>query len=642
MGFWRATVSVARDIGAWLALWGLVHLATPGMARWLAPTPRPVCRLLALIPVSLTAYAATAGGLLPPQPMHGPIEAMGTAGPLGGLGWLLGGAGWGVWAWGSRRAPRVARIALGPRVVAALPLLAAPYTLLPPWAIDESSYHVALPMHARVLGALQAPLGHGNGGFYALAEWVGAWGLAMGSLSAARGVQILGVVLGAHAALSVLAPPAQRRWALAWAVFLASPAVLWQLPTSYVDVLLASFVGVAALCTARLQRAAPGDGKGAARACGLLVGAAIAIKPTAGVLLPVFAVSLGRMPGTTHRRAAMAVRWALWVPLPFAVMDLCHYHTPLFPFIAPLWSSTNDLLPAQHEVLAHFFAQHGPTFNGAPADGIWRWLLLPWGLFWQARFASPCFDGVLGGAPLVIMAWAIGCGHPAAGARSPDKRAMPQLAMAWAAVLVAAWLATSWQARFLLPPLYLVLLAWAATVTPGGLPGRRRGWAVAAFAAQVATWPLLQGHLPPLAWTTLGTDASRAAHRRAGIAASSLCEGAAMADARVMLVWSQRLLLYCPQAMVADSYDEGARLDAWLAADDGAAQAARALQHAGITHLIVHEALWLALDPRLPAAERARAQQIAEQWNVLKRDWLQPQARVGAIMRFQCRATPRA
>ena len=95
-----------------------------------------------------------------------------------------------------------------------------------------------------------------------------------------------------------------------------------------------------------------------------------------------------------------------------------------------------------------------------------------------------------------------------------------------------------------------------------------------------------------------------------------------MAHARVALIWSQRLLVFCPQAVLADSYDEAAHLDAWLDADDGADRAARGLSSLGITHVLVNEALWLGATPLDSATEQQRTKRIALQWEKLKQMWL--------------------
>ena len=614
-------MSPCLDGLAWLALLGLLEPGTVGMERAFPGVPRAACRLAATVPVALAAYLAHAVGL-PPAPWPGAIEAMGMS-SLGHVGAVVGAGGiaWRLQRWWRGRAKASAATAGEAWWARAawLPLMAWPYTLMPPWAIDETAYHLALPARARALGHLAAPLGHGNGGFFALADWLGSWGLAMGSLSAARGVQLLLVHLALAAAL-VLAPQARGRVLAAFAVWLASPVALWQLGTSYVDLAAASYALVAALLLgahAPVTSSAAEQRDTAEEMGAWLVGAAIATKATT---LPLLAVLAWRRPQSQEgflagRGRLVALAGLAW--LPFCLHNLAHYHSPLFPFSAPLDGGGEQLLPAQWEVLQAFMAHHGPaSAEGVPLLGPSRWLALPWALFFQAAFASPQFDGVIGGAPLVGVGLATGClvqrrngrqasppGAAPAPVGDPATASQRHLLLCSAGVLLLAWLATSWQARFLLAPL-LLLATWCALALP---PCPWRGEALllaVALAAQVAFWPTLRGHAPPFESRALQGASERAALRRWWSPASALCDGLDPAVDGVMLVWTQRLALWCPAASVADSYDEGAHVDAILSREEFSPAAATAsLRALGVTHLLIDERAWLTAPDELPEAE---------------------------------------
>jgi hypothetical protein len=449
-------------------------------------------------------------------------------------------------------------------------------------------------------GQIWAPLGHGNGGFFALGDHIAQTGLWMGSLCAARGAQIWGVV-HAGAALWALWPALSLgRVLAAQALFVLSPVVLWQLGCAYVDILQGAFeiVGVALmarfwLAPHRLEWAVLG---------GLMGGCATGCKITSALLLPVW---LGMVWARRPRRGAP--RWPAGAPwlllavcLPF-VPDVLHnlgrYHAPLFPFGAPLWPGGEVLLAQQKRALFDFLALHGPTELGVPLQGWRRYLALPHALIFDADFASPRFDGVVGVLPLAWLLLSLGQGLKAWAPKiHPDGRALTRALQGYTLLRLGAWLCTSWQARFLIGPLWamgwLVALGWPATPRRGG--GGAHLLAMVALAlGMIWAGQSLGGQLPPARLGVWGKDlAQRQQDRVAAVPASALCDAVQpVGGSKVWLVWSQRLSLFCLGDQIADSYDEAARLKALLGEAGDAAQGAALLRASGATHMLINEAL---------------------------------------------------
>ena len=604
-----------HDLLAWLAVGGLPALLAPECRRLSPKVPPAVWRMALLGLVGLVTRAL--GSLVGSQAAPPTLEALGghpVVGPLllgaGLLGWarLIG-------AWRRTHRGGLGAAMVRPLILGLLPVaLGLPWAMMPPWAPDESLYHLSLPLHGMLAGHTWAPLGHGNGGFFALGDHIAQAGLWMGSLCAARGVQIWAVV-HAGAALWATWPTLTRRQVLgAQTLFLLSPVVLWQLGCAYVDILQGAFELVAVALLARFWLKPHRYGWAVLAA--LMAGCATGCKITGGVLLPVgLGVAWARRPTSGAERWPRHVPWLLLgaACLPYApdlVHNLQRYHAPLFPFGAPLWPGGEALLGSQHEALFDFLALHGPTELGVPLQGWRRYLALPHALLFAADFASPRFDGVVGVLPLAWLLVTLGQALKTFGAapgpqNRPETWALNRALQGYTLLRLGAWLCTSWQARFLIGPLWamgwLVALGWptvcAAAPQKKGRGLGRPGASLAALALALGMlWAgqSLSGHLPPARLGVWGKDvAQRRQDRLVAVPASALCDAIEpVRGSKVWLVWSQRLSLFCLGEQIADSYDEGARLKALLDQAGGSAQGAAALLRAsGATHMLINEAL---------------------------------------------------
>ena len=597
-----------HDLLAWLALGGLPGLLAPACTRMSPSVPQAVWRLALLGLLGLVTRAL--GPLVGPMARPALLEQLGGHGVVGPLMVAAGLMGWALMAAQQLREHRGAlwSAVSAPLVLGLLPiLLGLPLAMMPPWAPDESLYHLSLPLHGMLAGHMWAPLGHGNGGFFALGDHIAQAGLWMGSLCAARGAQIWAVI-HAGAALWALWPTLTWRQVLAaQTFFVLSPVVLWQLGCAYVDILQGAFemAGVALLVRFWLM---PQQYAWAVLG-GLMLGCATGCKITAMPLLPVgLWVVWARRPRT--QRWPKHVPWLLLgaVCLPFladVVHNLCRYHTPLFPFGPQLWAGGETLLAEQKQALFDFLAQHGPTKLDVPLTGWRRYLALPHALIFAADFATPRFDGVVGVLPLAWLLLSLGVmlktsGAPATPGAPGGERIWARALQGYTMLRLGAWLCTSWQARFLIGPLWamawVVVLSWPILAPERGGAGRwRTGFAVTALLVGMAWASLsLRGHLPPGRLSVWGKDrAERHQDRLATVPASVLCDAVQPVSAStVWLVWSQRLSLFCLSEQISDSYDEGARLKALLREADGSPHGATALlRTSGATHMLINEAL---------------------------------------------------
>ncbi len=460
-------------------------------------------------------------------------------------------------------------------------------------------------MHSLLAGHIWAPEGHGNGGFFALGDHIAQLGLWMGSMPAARGAQMWLVVFAAEAAWALMPALTLPQVALAQGLFVLSPVVLWQLGCAYVDIMQGAFELVALMLWAQSISDARRPFAPVAL-CGWLLGCAVGCKVLALVWLPLFgawATHQG-LRGTITAQSRWPKGWpillAVVMCLPF-LPDVAHnlgrYHTPLFPWGAPWWPGGETLVPSQHQALQHFLALHGPTLDGVPVQGWQRYAALPYALMFEAQFASPQFDGVVGVLPVCWLLVTL------AALRLPTTaplRALGRVLQGAVAVRLVLWLCTSLQARFLIGALWS--MAWLTVLLGAQVLRHRNVFArpiarAAVFGALglgVVGWAgTLRGHLPPLALSAWGKDAAaRHRDRLRAVPASALCDLVPPGEASVvMLVWSQRLSLFCLGEQLSDSYDEGASLKQAIdrAAGDGAGIAAL-LRARGATHMLIHEA----------------------------------------------------
>lgn len=571
----------------------------------------------------LIGYAPHAGPWAPFEalPMHktlGPVVYMG--GPLGCV----------VWArrlWPGRdigtairpvarrhgvlSAPGVA-CAIG---LAGFVLTAWVWTLGPCIRPDEAMYHVSLPLQYLGAGGYTVVRGHGNAGFFALGDMLFWWCLVAGAPGAARQMQLLVALVG-WAALVTQAPALLRlRRAWAFVLWLGAPVVLWDLSAAYVDVMEASMSLVGIMCLARWYKADLGRDAYALGQAAWLLGAAAASRQMALSMLPVLAlVVLWRLRqaeqtanfGRVCAQCAACCSLALILPLMFVLHNLYVFDNPVYPFLPAVFGSRLALWPSQNLVLEQFLAQHGPVQGAVLRTGLDALWHLPYALLFDAAFASPKFDGVIGLMPLVaacVGIWhrwgtptACALAHVATAPTPADvgqERLLGRLLLLFAAMRTLVWLSTSWQARFVIMPLGALGL-WTTSRWPRwrdlGATGRAvygllvAGCVVCICVAQAT----LMGHTPPWDVRYLGSGAQRRAARLAQVPQSALCDAllAKPFAGRLMLVWTQRLAVYCPMPLWSDSYDESATLTAWLDAGPAADVAAR-LQASEIGHLLV-------------------------------------------------------
>lgn len=650
-----AGAATAHDVLAWWALGGLALWGVPLGRRLCPDLPEAVWPLatLGLMGLGSRALVPLAGGGCAPET----LEHFSGHAVVGPCLMVLGLGGWvqSVAASGRVRRPLPLRRSGAGVLVALLPVaVGGPWAMMPPWALDESLYHLSFSLHGILAGHTWAPPGHGNGGFFALGDHIAQLGLWMGSVPAARGTQLWSVVWCGHA-LWALAPQLSARQALAaQALFVSSPVVLWQLGTAYVDITQSAFeLGAVALwahgARARAARAWP---FAAWALCGWLCGCAAACKVLALVWLPCWGWALlrhrGRAAGGGARPWPRA--WPILLGgvacLPWApdvLHNVLRYHAPLFPFGGPLWPGGEGLTAGQRDALHAFLALHGPRWDGLPLTGGWRFAALPWALLFAADFASPRFDGVLGAVPLMwLCLWAACLRHPAvsaplaAGAAPPGRPEAPddtgpllRALHGFVLVRLAVWLSTSLQARFLVGPLWALCWAtaarWPTALGTVPAPARRPVRALALAAGLVCVGSFAQsltGHMPPLQLSVWGQDrAARQGARLRAVPASALCDAVPRRPGhRVMLVWAQRLSLFCMAEQHADSYDEAATLKAILTAGGGQPERAAALLRAlGISHIIVHEG----------RAEADMPPPLWQRFVALRGHLLQPQAAVG-------------
>jgi hypothetical protein len=504
---------------------------------------------------------------------------------------------------------------------------AVPWCFLPAFRADETMYHMALPLQYLLHGGLVHVPGHGNSGFVAMGEMLFLLCMAAGSHSAARMLQIMVLGCGVVALGSLLG--SRRRSYFAGCLLLSAPVVLWQLPCAYVDIIQATFelVGLAYLWRYMApqqdaRQAAVGDlylgalCTGCAAACKYL---ALAQLPFAGLLILIGMRRCQQTRPMTHLTVALLL---LCLPCsPYLLHNAWLSGNPLFPFAAELFApSTASLLPAQMQVLDRFMAQFGPHTGDTPLFGLQALWQLPQQLFFQAAFGSARFDGVIGFVPLFVV--------PLLGLSlrygSRQRWGLQGLLAGYIGFKLLVWLSTSWQARFLIAPLWANCL-WCAELL-ASLPRQRapRAWCGVGVAwalgmAQLLGVRTLQGQVPRLDARAFGQPEARVALRQATEPSSRLCDdlaGAAMPVERLMMVWTQRQSLWCPFPQWSDSYDEAAML---LQVLRESPLPGTHLRRLGVSHLLVAESALADIDPQVGADERLAVYKDLHRFGEFKR-----------------------
>jgi hypothetical protein len=643
-------ILVAWGFGCLVTLWLRRVLSGAGLPGGPRAVPASVVLLLGFAALSTVTLAVCLVGFTPVrQPLHS--ETL-TPQPL--LSALLLGAAFfggalvaarkpglragGIKYWlGAVRAPGLSRLALpfGWPSRQSLSFLvfwlalgaAVPWCFLPAFRADETMYHLALPLQYLLQGGRVHVPGHGNSGFVAMGEMLFLLCMAVGSHSAARMLQIVVLGCGVVALGSLLG--SRRRSYFAGCLLLSSPVVLWQLPCAYVDIVQATFelVGLAYLWRYMgPQRgespAAVGDlylgalCTGCAAACKYL---ALAQLPFAGLLILLGMRRCQQARPLMHLTVALTL---LCLPCsPYLLHNAWLYGNPLFPFATELFApSTASLLPAQVQVLDRFMAQFGPSSGNTPLFGLQALWQLPQQLFFQAAFGSAKFDGVIGFVPLFVV--------PLLGLSlrygSRQRWGLQGLLGGYIGFKLLIWLSTSWQARFLIGPLWASCLLCAELLA--SLPRQRafRAWctpgvACALGVAQLLALRTLQGHVPKLDARAFGCAAQRVALRQDTEPTSRLCDdlaGTKVPVKRLMMVWTQRQSLWCPFAQWSDSYDEAAM---FLQVLREAPAPGAHLQRLGISHLLVAQAALADIAPQVGEDERRAVYQDLRSFASFKR-----------------------
>jgi hypothetical protein len=353
----------------------------------------------------------------------------------------------------------LAGLALGWQLLVAL--------VLPPYAYDALTYHLTTVASWVQTGSLvRSPLSLCCAHYPGNAELLSAWPMVLlGSETLVNTVQVAAAVLGgvAVAGIGRTAGLSRRGAAAAGALFVLTPAVLAQAPTSYIDVVLASLVlaglhgiGRFAATARTLRLVVPALCAGflsGIKGIGLLWAAALVLT---AVVIAVVHVRRGRLTGSRAARALLGVIGACalfggW----WYVRNTVDTGNPLYPFEVRVgdWSIFRGPLRVQ-DVLTQPGKGAGSSWPVAVVAS-WAAELLPW------RHGSYDYQQRLGGLgplwswlglltiPVVIALWR---------RRSP---ALAAIAPVFAVLLVQPY---RWWARFTLPLAAVGAIAVVLTV----------------------------------------------------------------------------------------------------------------------------------------------------------------------------------
>jgi hypothetical protein len=483
-------------------------------------------------------------------------------------------------------------------------VLAGVGALAPPTGKDALIYHLALPRIFVERGGL-VEIPDNVPGYYPLGvEMQAVWGLLAGGVVSARvGETAATAVVFAFFPVLVAsvfgwarAVGVERGWSLCAAALVASAPTAFAVASSgYVDLALAVYATLALEAAARWW-AAPG--RLALAHLALAVGFALATKllglfvlvplPLLVLLRARRAVAAGGAARPLVAGGAAALLAAALVAGPWYVRTWVLTGSPLFPFYLDLWPASAPGWDARRSALFHaFLAQYG-----GDAQSALDYLLAPVrvSLLAQPEVAGR-YDGVLGVTFLVALPVLLGRAPRAVG------RAEVGVAAALAALLVAQWIVSSQQVRFLLPALPALAVVIAAAASPLAVERPLR-WGLLGAAAV--------GLLVTVAWF-LAADPLRVAlggepretyltRRLDHYAYYRLVNGTLPEDARIWLIATRRDTYHLRRAYVADYQFEDHTLRAWVAEARDAADVRARARRAGITHVFArHDVLF---DPR--------------------------------------------
>ncbi len=366
-----------------------------------------------------------------------------------------------------------------------------------PASWDECVYQLAVPRRwladGRVLLYRDLPYS----GFPMLPQFLYVPMMKFGGLAAVKFL-LYGGAACFFASLTLLACGGIRRNLTAACVFagsfLIAPLTVHVLISGYAEPLMGSVLA-AGLLLADAALKAPGkrsDSPGFAAACGILAGAMAAIKLTggfAGAALLLYVLL---------RKRSGHVRFTLVFALAGALFALLFYQRPWFatgnpcyPYLAGIFGTPEAMTSSYHHLLG--------TDKFSQFSVVTIILLLP-GLTFPAL--SRMFDGVYG---LQTLLWAFLV--LAALWRRPKRiyaALLPLLFLVW------TWMATSPQARFLIPALaFLALIMRDTFPLVRGRAGRIVLWAAVAFSLFSFPPAMISSYGANLRATASGGDGRR-------------------------------------------------------------------------------------------------------------------------------------
>ena len=366
-----------------------------------------------------------------------------------------------------------------------------------PASWDECVYQFAVPKRWLADGRILLYRDLPYSGFPMLPQFLYAPMMKFGGFAAVKLV-IYGAAACFFASLTLLACGGVRRDLICACVFagsfLIAPLMAHVLISGYAEPLM-GFVLAAGLLLADAVLKAPGrrsDSPGFASVCGILAGAMAAIKLTGGFA---GAALLGYV---LLRKRRGHVRFVLTAVAAGALFAALFYQrpwiaagNPCYPYLGGVFGSPDAMTSSFHHLLG--------TYMFSQLSVVTLILLLP-GLTFPAL--SRMFDGVFGLQMLLwsflvlIALW-----------RRP-KRLFP--AVLPLAFLVLAWLASSPQARFLIPALaFFALAVRDAFPLVRGRAGRVFLWAAVAFSVFSFPPAMYSSYGKNLHATFLGGDGRR-------------------------------------------------------------------------------------------------------------------------------------
>ncbi len=350
--------------------------------------------------------------------------------------------------------------------------------LIPPYAWDEQTYQLALPMRWLTEGTAAVQLDNPYSAYPALPQFVLLWTVALGGLGAARGLILWSYLIIDLALYQEMRRYLSRPMALLLVlIFAFSPVVGAMCREVYVE----PFIVLNVLAALRLRRFLDA-GRGRLVLGGVLAGGAAAMKlPAAGAAV---AILLATFPWE-RKRFLKNLLWlggaALLTALPFYGRVWLGTGNPVYPFGSGWWGGSGAA------AVERFHYLMGSYYYGI--GGI-SGLLLSW--FWAA-FDSRIYDGIVMGWPFALLV-PIGLVGIWMAVREGRMRCPEVLYGGIVLLLYLFWGCSAQQTRFLLPAYAVLLCLGAASLRWWRCRWRRLAAAVLAVAALVS----LRGELPAL------------------------------------------------------------------------------------------------------------------------------------------------